>query len=326
MNIAKKPSPKERILEKVSDYDIFKYYLGNFKLGKCIRSPFMKDEHPSLLIGMGRGGLFYRDMRGNEFYGDCFRLVMQLYGLDFIGALNKISADFGLWGDQKFELLKTEVPTKKLWIKKEFKVLSRNFTLSELEWWNRYTISEEQLKQEHIYSIKSVWIDGKKVYIEKDELAFAYYFEEVDSWKLYFPNRKRGKWFTNLEGNSFVEGKDNLVNVKKGIIGKSRKERLIFSKYFPTCNVQNESRSAFTPEFRGFLEDNVEEVYLVYDNDPPGVASCTKLTEAYGYKYVNPPRYLLRQGISDFGDLIYEDGEEGIRIMLNCFKKKGLIT
>lgn len=323
MNIAKKPQLKEIILEKISDYDIFQYYLGNFKIGKCIRSPFMKDEHPSLLIGVSKGALFYRDMRGGDYHGDCFRLVMQLYSLDFVGALNKIGQDFGILdGSDRFQMIRAREKPILHKVKKKFEVISRPFTEEELKWWNRGTISKEELERDLVYSIKSAFIDGKKVRIEKDELAFAYYFADVDCWKLYFPNREKGKWFTNLDGNSYVEGKKNLIGAKKAILTKSRKDRLLLSKFLPTANTQNESRSAFTPEFVSFLDEHVETLYLNFDNDKTGTENSLSITKEFGYKYVNAPKYLLKQGITDFFDWAAADG---IDVVENYLKKKKII-
>src|SRR6187551_3924283 len=96
MFIAKKEHLKELILKRVSEYDIFRRYLGNFKLGGAIKSPFKKDSNPSLLIYTTGGHVYYKDMRGGEFAGDCFTLVMQLFGLSFPEALNKLARDFGI--------------------------------------------------------------------------------------------------------------------------------------------------------------------------------------------------------------------------------------
>jgi hypothetical protein len=326
MHIAKKEDLRNLIFARISEYDIFRMYLGKFKLGGAVKSPFMPDTHPSLLVyANNEGHIYYKDMRGGPYNGDCFNLVMQLYGLTFPQALNKVAHDFGIQENgEKWELLKREykAPEIKKIEKLPFRIIERPFTLAELEWWNRYTISEDDLRRENIFSIRTAWINGKKIWIDKDELAFAYYFEDVDCWKYYFPHREKGrKWFCNLP-NSYVEGLENLRGVKKGILTKSRKDRILLNKFVPAANTQNESESAFTEELVGFIEENVYTLFLNFDNDATGVENSKKITSMHGYKYINAPKYLLKQGITDFTDWCYADGIDPV---LKYLKKRGVL-
>ena len=61
----------ETILERISEYDIFRfYYPGKWKLNVATHSPFRKDDNPSFIIGTKHGNVSYIDFaetskRGN---------------------------------------------------------------------------------------------------------------------------------------------------------------------------------------------------------------------------------------------------------------------
>lgn len=328
MQIAKKGVAKEDILAKISDYDIFRYYLGNFTLGKTVCSPFGKrDTNPSLLVKVGKGGsIMYKDMRFSEYTGDCFKLVMQLFGLSFVEAINKIAMDFGIIdSSHKYEIIKAAyVPEEKI-IKPPtlIQVIERPFTNKDLNYWRPEIFSADDLKKDWIFSIKCAWINDSKVQLEKDELAFAYYFPEIDKWKLLFPEKsKKDKWRTNVP-NEYVEGKENLVGCTRGLVTKSRKDRMFLRKFIPSvCNTQNESEIAFTEEFVSFLRYNCKEIYLQFDGDETGKKNAKTLTDKHGFGNLCIPQYLVDEGDTDFYDWGKKDGLEPVRKFL---KKKGII-
>ena len=55
------PITLEYILSKVTEYDIYAHYLGQFKVGMIYQSPFRKDKNPSF-------GIFY-SKRTKQFLG-----------------------------------------------------------------------------------------------------------------------------------------------------------------------------------------------------------------------------------------------------------------
>ena len=86
------------ILKRISEYDIFNYYIGsNFKIG-TISSPFRKDKNPSFDIFYSPDTIrkmMYKD-HGTSESGSCFDLVMRLYGVSFGQSLKIIDNDFQL--------------------------------------------------------------------------------------------------------------------------------------------------------------------------------------------------------------------------------------
>ena len=56
------------LLDKLNDYDIYSYYVGQFKIGKLFNSPLRSDDkNPSFNIFKGNGGgLFFKDHGSGE--------------------------------------------------------------------------------------------------------------------------------------------------------------------------------------------------------------------------------------------------------------------
>lgn len=309
-------STKE-VFKRISDSDIYQYYLGRIVPGRCIKSPFHVDEYPSFYISNKNGNYKHCDLADSKYFGDCFDLVQQLFGLNsLMEALEKVDLDFGLGiGNvpkkdykrvvQNFSKLPPKPPVI-------LEPIFRSFTLRELEWWNRLLQSKDDLVKENIYAIETLYKNGRLVEIKKHEMAFAYHFPEINKWKIYFPERSKqeGKWLSNMP-TSIVEGKEQLIGGKKGIIQKSRKDRMVCQKLFPyVCSVQNETRSAFVDEFRDFLDFNLEEVFIFFDSDEAGKKNSRLITETFNYKHLNTPDHLLQHGIKDISGWVYHSGYE----------------
>jgi 5S rRNA maturation endonuclease (ribonuclease M5) len=116
-----------------------------------------------------------------------------------------------------------------------------------------------------------------------------------------------------------VENRKVIQSADRIIITKSKKDRLVLSKYLDNViNVQNETRACFTESFVEELRD--KEVWINYDSDDAGVKNCIKITEEFKYNYINVPRSYLP--IKDFADLYRLHGEE---VLLETLKSKDLI-
>ena len=78
----KRPSiiTPDRILEKVSEYDIFRYYMpnSNWKLNVVTFSPFRNENNPSFMIGNKHGRLTFIDFADTSKRGSCFNFVKML--------------------------------------------------------------------------------------------------------------------------------------------------------------------------------------------------------------------------------------------------------
>ena len=88
---------KENILNKISEYDIFSYYIDEkFKINQTFSSPLRnKDMNPSFGVFQASNGLRFKDLKTGQ-HGDCFQFIMEKYNYTFIEALRVVDVDFDL--------------------------------------------------------------------------------------------------------------------------------------------------------------------------------------------------------------------------------------
>lgn len=307
------------ILARVSEQEIFEYYLRQrIVSGKCVHSPFHADRSPSLYIWHGRNGWKFKDMADDAHSGDCFDLLCQMYTMDIKQVLDMVAKDMSVnEGPMRVAIPVVEFEPHYC----KIDVISRKYNHLELSWWNEILQDRSDLIKNDVYACKKVFINDKELYIRKNELVFAYHFPEIsdDSWKIYMPQRTRedGKWWSNIP-TSHVENK-GCIQGKTGIVQKSRKDRMYLQKLFPSvCNVQNESRSGFTEDFRNYLSIMVDDLYFWWDYDDAGIKNSKIITELYGYKSILNPANRPKD-VSEWGR------QFGPREVVDFLHYKGLI-
>ena len=311
---------KDYLFSKINEYDVYRYYIGEFTIGQSRKSPFHKDNNPSFSVYMRDGKIQHRDHSDDTFRGDCINLVEQLYNLDIKAALMKIAKDFGI-EDGKDESARITSQYVKPFIDQKrhsfIQVTVRKFNQADGNYWKQFGITSAQLKEDNVYPLKEAWINKHRCPVLKDELAYVYRYDE--GYKLYFPNRpKDERWKSNIpltivENRKIIQGADRII------ITKSKKDRLVLSRYLDNViNVQNETRACFTESFVEELRG--KEVWINYDSDDAGVKNCIKITEEFKYNYINVPRSYLP--IKDFADLYRVHGE---KVLIETLKSKDLV-
>ena len=311
---------KEYLFSKISEYDVYKYYIGEFTIGQSRKSPFHKDNNPSFGIYMKDGKLYHKDFADDVYRGDAINLVEQLYSLDMNKAIKKIAKDFGITEGKDESARITSQYVKPFMDQKKhsfIQVTVRKFNQADGNYWKQFGITSAQLKEDNVYPLKEAWINRHRCPVLKDELAYVYRYDE--GYKLYFPNRpKEDRWKSNIP-LTIVENKKVIQGADRVIITKSKKDRLVLSRYLDNViNVQNETRACFTESFVEELRG--KEVWINYDSDEAGIKNCIRITEEFKYNYINVPRSYLP--IKDFADLYRVHGEEAL---LNELKSKNLI-
>ena len=324
MELAKKEEivTKEFLFSKIEPYDVYRYYIGEFTIGQVRKSPFHKDNNPSFGVYMRNGRLLHNDFSDDKYRGDCIDLVQQLFNLDTKRATKKIAKDFGI-ADGKDESERITSQYSKPFMDQKrhsfIQVSTRAWVKEDAEYWKQFGITKEQLKADEVYPIKDLFINRRKERTDKGELVYAYRYNE--GFKIYFPNRPKGeRWKSNIP-ITIVENIKILDDYDPSVvlITKSKKDRLVLSRYFPhVLNVQNETRACFTEQFVERLKGRI--VGINYDSDDTGVRNCTNITTEFGYRYINVPREFLP--IKDFADLYRLYGEE---LLINILTQKGLL-
>lgn len=304
---------KELILERISEYDIYLYYYGDFKLNKVMKNRFRGENHPSFIIGTKFGVITHKDLSDDKWKGDCFKLVQQIYNCSYIEALNLIDKDFGLGiNSEPIKDLKKIITYSQPLIEETvpplIQVVIRKFTKEELSYWNLYCQDIEDLKKEDIYSISKLYLNRELFPLKETTLRFGYKYG--DFWKIYKPYEiSKLKWMPNNVPLVTLDGKENIINSDVTWITKSKKDKMVLKKlYAPVISTQNESRACFSQENINYIKTNSKSQILIYDSDPAGVKACKQITKELDMSYFNIPRGYLSDGIVDPSDLVREYG------------------
>lgn len=301
---------KESILQKISEYDIFMFYMPSrdWKLNKVTYSPFRNESHPSFLIGNKHGWISFIDFADASKRGDCFTFVKEMFNLSNLDdILKKIDSDFGLGisnGEERDYKTITSSYKQPEQVKRNslIQVMTRKFTNNELEYWNGYHQSLDDLRANNVYAVKKLFFNRQMFPVPEKEMVFGYLYN--GHWKIYRPFAdRRHKWLPNNVPITEMDGREDIVNCNTAIITKSKKDYMVLKKVFPcVCSVQNESIACFSEDNVEFLKANSKKQVLSFDSDVAGVTSSQQITKLFNFDYLNVPREYLGEGIKDWSD------------------------
>ena len=322
----------EKILEKITEYDIFKYYMPNtdWEPNVVTFSPFRNERNPSFMIGNKQGRLTFIDFADTSKRGSCFDFVRMSFNLkDLKEVLALIDRDFGLGfsretNTEQYKRIVSQYiqPVRAVKAYSNIQVVVKAFTNDELAYWNQYHQSLDDLKANNVYSISKVYLN-KQLFSVPFELRFGYLYD--DKWKIYRPHAKdkKSKWVPNNVPITAMDGKDDIKNCDVAFINKSKKDYMVMKKLFPcSCAVQNEGLGCFSPENVEYIKNNSASQILSFDSDVTGVENSQQITKIFNFDYCNVPRKYLSEGIKDWADLAKAHGMQAIE---NYLKQKELI-
>jgi len=309
--IMRKELTYDLILQEISDYEIFNYYVGKYTVNGLMHSPLRSDKNPSFSIRRNRrGGLSFVDYADDSCRGNIITFVMRKFGLNYNDALEKVDKDLNLgirYPKKTGYVLPKAVIPDELPTKKEITIIPKPFSKEDLQYWSEYGITLEDLKAEKIYSVDKYFVNGEERYRGKDELCFSYVFEEGK--KIYFPLRPKGeKWRSSIPNTLVDYGKlgDKYDRI---VICKSKKDKMVLQKLVRNVvSVQNESLIAFTPEFLETLS-KYKRVIICYDNDSSGVKNANLIKEKFGFELLFVP---LEEEVTDPSDYYKKHGREAL--------------
>jgi DNA primase len=326
------PLRPERLLEKVSEYDIFRYYMprSNWQVNVVTLSPFRNERSPSFIIGNKHGRLTFIDFGDTSKRGSCFDFVRMMFNVSLDEALKMIDRDLGLGmtrstNTQEYKRIISDYkqPIKVDKIYTSVQAVVRRFTNEELAYWAQYHISEDELKANNVYSLSKVYLNKQLVTSSLDELRFGYLYD--DRWKIYrpFAKEKRYKWVPNNVPITAMDGKDDIKECDVAFINKSKKDYMVMKKLFPcSCAVQNEGLGCFSVDNVEYIKSNSASQILSFDSDVTGVENSQQITQMFNFGYCNVPRKYLSEGIKDWADLAKAHGMQAIE---NYLKEKQLL-
>ena len=293
----------ENILNKISDYQIFSYYLGsNFTINKVFSSPFRTDRTPSFCIfRTSEGNLMFKDLaRGDT--GDCFTFAGKILGIfNFTRLLVQINIDFKLNLIHNIESYIPKVVKgvdffeQKEIVNKinDIQIKTRPFNSQDLEYWQDYGVDEILLKYFNVFATEYTYYNNNLWSVHsKYNPCYAYIFRDDEGnygYKLYRPleKDKKKKWMSNVNPESMLQGISNLTKSNKIlIITKSLKDVMVLRTLgYHSIAVQGESM-IINESLMDILKTRFEKIYLLFDFDLGGIKGAKRFRKKYPFIYI----------------------------------------
>lgn len=306
------PITLDYILSKVTEYDIYARYLGQFKVGFIYNSPFRRDKNPSFGIFRSRksGKLLFKD-HGSGDCGDVIKFVELYTGItNYNDILNQIIKDMQITNNTVLHSNKETTKSTETIIG----VVRQDWTEVDKQYWSQFGITKKTLKKFNVNSIKYYLCDGVVKGIYKDSNPM-YAYKVYDRFKVYRPLAdKYTKWRNNLTEYD-IQGYEQLP--KTGnllIITKSLKD--VMCLYEMGYNaISPSSESTFIPDdvLQSILK-RFKRVLLCFDRDIAGVRNMRKISLKTGLKCMLVAK---KWQAKDISDAIKGNGFETIKDWLN---------
>ncbi len=328
---------RDNILTKISDDQIFRQYIGEFKLGKTISSPLRRDSTPSfgLFYSSTHQKIMFKDYATGE-YGDAFDIVRHIFGISLYQACVKINMDFELGfrcPDAREGKYKPVIRVAKRNIElpadKQLGVKFRKWKECDRIYWTiKYGLNEKQLKYFNIFPIEKVFLGTSVIWTHTPTnpiYAYIFYKDGKYTYKCYRPLEpdKRYKWISSTN-RTILQGWDQLPATGDTLIlTKSLKDVAVYRTlgiYAIAC--QNEL---------GMVKDTVvdelrsrfKRIALNNDFDYAGVTGTNLMRKAYDLPYFFLQNFKTRSNgfkdISDFRE--WHSKEASIKLINNELRK-----
>ncbi|QOR57757.1 DNA primase/helicase [uncultured phage cr131_1] len=271
------------LLDKLTDYDIYSYYVGQFKIGKLFNSPLRSDDkNPSFAIFKGiNGGLFFKDHGSGE-GGNAIKFVKLYKNIntkdelerELLRIVRKMNPNSG-------NAIRTYSYSVDSGLT-DIGIVRQPFTDVDKRYWKQFHISIDTLRKFQVFSIK-YFLCNRVVRGTYKETSPMYAYKVDDKFKIYRPlASKYTKWRTNLT-NRNVQGLSELP-VEGGnllIITKSLKD--VMCLYEMGFNaIAASSETTFIPDdILDSLRHKWKNVIILYDRDKTGMLESRKYSKQY---------------------------------------------
>lgn len=285
------------ILTKVTEYDIYTAYIGNFKVGMIYNSPFRKDKNPSFGCFYSRTTkqLMFKD-HGTGDCGNVIKFVSLLTGItNYSDILKDIVSKLKITKDTQLVSSKQYIPSTETVIG----VVRQDFTLTDINYWSQFNISTTTLNKFGVSSIKYYLCNGIVKGIYKDTNPM-YAYKVYNHFKIYRPLAdKYTKWRNNLTELD-IQGYKQLP--KTGdilIITKSMKDVMCLYE-MGIAAISPSSESTFIPDkVLKQLRKRFKRIIIIFDRDPSGCRSSIRIWNKYKLKPLFINKRFKSKDISD---------------------------
>ena len=285
------------ILSKVTEYDIYAKYIGQFKVGMIYNSPFRKDKNPSFGIYYSKRTkqLLFKD-HGTGECGNVVKFVSLFTGkTEYSDILSDIVDKLNITNSTKLVSSKQYIPTTETVIG----VVRQEFTDVDINYWKQFNISVDTLKKFNVNSIKYYLCNGivKGTYKRENPM---YAYKVYNNFKIYRPLAdKYTKWRNNLTDYD-IQGYEQLP--QKGdilFITKSMKDVMcLYEMGIPAISPSSES--TFLPkDVLEQLKTRFKRIIILFDRDVAGVKRSRKLSLETGLEAMFINKKFKAKDVSD---------------------------
>ena len=285
------------ILSKVTEYDIYAKYIGQFKVGMIYNSPFRKDKNPSFGIYYSKRTkqLLFKD-HGTGECGNVIKFVSLFTGkIEYNDILSDIVDNLNITNNTKLVSSKQYIPPTETVIG----VVRQEFTDVDINYWKQFNISINTLKKFNVNSIKYYLCNGivKGTYKRENPM---YAYKVYNNFKIYRPLAdKYTKWRNNLTDYD-IQGYEQLP--QKGdilFITKSMKDVMCLHEMgYPA--VSPSSESTFLPkDVLEQLKTRFKRIIILFDRDTAGVKRSRKLSRETGLEAMFINKKFKAKDVSD---------------------------
>lgn len=297
---------KKFLLSKNSEETYMSYYLGVPVKKGLFRSPLRADNHNTCSFFRGRSGnLYFKDFAT----GQCLTfegVVMEKYHCTYPNALKIIAKDFGYIQSSEVKKQEIKIQPKFEGEKETFiQVEIKDFSESELKWWNSFGVTKQTLDKYKVYSIKTVFLNGN-IYAQSTQHSpiYGYYFgkkENIEQWRIYMPKRKEFRFIGNVSTKTIQGYKQLPDNGKLLVITKSMKDTMLLSSLGIPAVAPNSETQFVSEKLLDEFRERFKNIVLLYDSDLTGVRFMNKIRKQYRDLIVCMiPRKYEAKDISDF--------------------------
>lgn len=305
-NINTQPLSQKAILDKVSEYDLWMYYLGHCTLNKAFRSPLRKDTRPSAILYVTTKGKIVMKDFGTKEVLDIFGFMERL-GYTYKDSLLKIDLDFKLgFSYHRHSPKATPVITN---YKPEYKRDTCHIMIKRKPWsgetynyWKKFAITKAILEKYSVYSLECYWIvknNSTQQYCATKNPIFCYDFKDL-KYKIYKPLDHNFRFVTNADSN-ILQGYNQLAESGDMlIITKSLKDVMVLDSLgYNSVAVQSENS---LPE--KYIVDSLKQrftcIFVLFDNDSAGIEGSDKFCKMHNLHNIVIPKESKTKDISEY--------------------------
>lgn len=301
-------------LNYISELDVFRHYLGNFRLGSVIKSPFREDKQPSFGVYPTKesGKLVYHDFSTNE-YGGVIDFVRKIENMGFAEAINKIKGIVG----RNTTYTRPSYAT----VHNKIGIVRQQFTETDTKYWDSIFIQSSTLKKFNVFSISHYLFNGlvKGVYRISSPM-FAYKIN--NSFKIYRPFDVIQKWRTNctirdIQGYEQLPDQGDLL-----VVTKSLKDVMVLYELGYSAIAPNSESAIIPDDIMEELSKRFKTIIIFFDNDEAGQKGSNNFIEHFDELNLRNFFIDLKYEVKDISDFIQRyKFEETQKFLRDAFKE-----